>query len=469
MPFLGSEVAGSPHEVMLWRGTDGRYAVRKGNWKLMKPSAAADHRLSDLLVGEPDSFYSSQPEVVAELARELTFWEATIQKPMWGPLGDDMFNEFDHFVYRTDLSTTSDWSADLNWTQAGTSAFAKLLKQDAYANAVLEFGVRNDASYVANNDMKRSTTYTFMLNQLRFTGDFAGADDASGTITGNALLFVNNLAGQPAAIRNEATSSSVSQFTFNINVELQLLNDLVFEGDGTQPTVVSGTICDYYESRGVIKSGNSEVVLAGNNLFTGALNIQQGRLSAANLAGDLRVEGGSFTVMGVTHVHGNYSQSGGALEVQLGESSSQLFVGGSADLGGRVDVSLTNGYLPTVGQAFTIVSANELSGTFEEIAFPSLDHAGWAVVYSHDSVVLRVTLAGDFNLDDVVDAADYVVLRKGLGTIYTHDDFNTWQANFGNTASSVSSTSATVPEPGSVLLLILASVVARLQRRRLAS
>jgi autotransporter-associated beta strand protein len=334
LPFLEGEIAGSPHEVMFWRGADGRYAVRKGKWKLMLPSASTSSRLSDLEYGEPDTFYSSQPQIVADLARELTFWEATIKKPMWGPLGDDMFNQFDHFVYRTDIPATSNWSTDGNWTQAGTSANAKLMNQDAYANAVLEFGVRNDGSYVANNDMTRSTKYTFMLNELRFTGDYAGADDASGTITGNPLLLVNNLLGQPATIRNETTSTSNSQFSFNINVELQLLNDLVFDGDGTQPIVVSGTIRDYYESRGVIKTGNSAVALAGNNLFTGTLNIQNGRLSAANLAGDLQVEGGSFGVMGATHVSGNYTQSGGVLEIQLGESSSQLVIDGSADLGG---------------------------------------------------------------------------------------------------------------------------------------
>jgi autotransporter-associated beta strand protein len=457
LPFLEGEVAGSPHEVMFWRGSDGRYAVRKGKWKLMLPSASASSRLSDLEFGEPDTFYSSQPEVVADLARELTFWEATIKKPMWGPLGDDMFNEFDHFVYRTDLSTTSNWSTDGNWTQAGTSANAKLMKQDAYANAVLEFGVRNDASYVANNDMTRSTKYTFMLNELRFTGDYAGADDTSGTITGNALLLVNGLAGQPATIRNEATSSSDSQFRFNINVELQLLNDLVFDGDGTQPIVVSSTIRDYYEPRGVIKTGNSEVALAGNNLFTGALNILEGRLSATNLSGNLHVEGGTFSVTSITNVAGNYTQSGGALEITLGESSSQLVVGGSANLGGRVNVSLSNEFLPNIGQAFTIVLANELSGMFDEFVFPSLDYGGWTVDHTINSVVLRVTLPGDFNVDGVVDASDYVVWRKNPGGVFRADDFNIWRANFGRTAVIGSVSRARVPEPNTLTLMIFAA------------
>ena len=39
--------------------------------------------------------------------------------------------------------------------------------------------------------------------------------------------------------------------------------------------------------------------------------------------------------------------------------------------------------------------------------------------------------AGDFNNDGSVDAADYVVWRNGLGTIYTQSDYDTWRANFG--------------------------------------
>jgi hypothetical protein len=43
---------------------------------------------------------------------------------------------------------------------------------------------------------------------------------------------------------------------------------------------------------------------------------------------------------------------------------------------------------------------------------------------------------GDFNQDGTVDAADYVVWRKGLGTIYTPDDFDLWRAHFGEMAGS---------------------------------
>jgi hypothetical protein len=72
---------------------------------------------------------------------------------------------------------------------------------------------------------------------------------------------------------------------------------------------------------------------------------------------------------------------------------------------------------------------------------------------------------GDFNRDGVVDAADYVVWRNGLGTTYVQADYNLWRAHFGRSPNSTSvqpaseSISAAVPEP-SMWMLILAAGLA---------
>ena len=65
---------------------------------------------------------------------------------------------------------------------------------------------------------------------------------------------------------------------------------------------------------------------------------------------------------------------------------------------------------------------------------------------------------GDFNGNGVVDAADYVVWRNGLGTTYTQSDYNTWRSHFGQTAGSGAGATATaaVPEPVTFLLLMFA-------------
>ena len=80
-------------------------------------------------------------------------------------------------------------------------------------------------------------------------------------------------------------------------------------------------------------------------------------------------------------------------------------------------------------------------------------------------------LTGDYNHDGVVDAADYVVWRKGLGTTFTQNDYNVWRANFGKTASGAGSGSgsianAAVPEPTTLVFLMLAMAGWCLPRRR---
>jgi hypothetical protein len=85
-------------------------------------------------------------------------------------------------------------------------------------------------------------------------------------------------------------------------------------------------------------------------------------------------------------------------------------------------------------------------------------------------IELSSIVAGDFNNDNAVNAADYVVWRKGLGTTYTQNDYNVWRANFGQTAGSGSgaTASAAVPEPTTLLLLTFAAAGWRLRRRRSA-
>lgn len=84
------------------------------------------------------------------------------------------------------------------------------------------------------------------------------------------------------------------------------------------------------------------------------------------------------------------------------------------------------------------------------------------LVYGANQVTLEVGEAGDFNGDGTVNAADYVVWRKGLGTTYTQNDYNAWRAHFGQTAGSgaaaASPSQIAVPEPSSAFLLLVAVV-----------
>jgi hypothetical protein len=85
----------------------------------------------------------------------------------------------------------------------------------------------------------------------------------------------------------------------------------------------------------------------------------------------------------------------------------------------------------------------------------------------------ELTVNGDFNLDGAVDAADYVVWRKGLGTTYAQNHYAVWRANFGaslgpgsgSALPSAGPLSAAVPEPTAQLLLLLGAAAALLGYR----
>jgi hypothetical protein len=76
------------------------------------------------------------------------------------------------------------------------------------------------------------------------------------------------------------------------------------------------------------------------------------------------------------------------------------------------------------------------------------------------------TLVGDYNGDDAVDAADYVIWRKIYGT---HDLYSLWHAEFGGApinsgfiSSATAATKATVPEPTAGHFWIYMAIIALL-------
>jgi glycoprotein endo-alpha-1,2-mannosidase len=69
-------------------------------------------------------------------------------------------------------------------------------------------------------------------------------------------------------------------------------------------------------------------------------------------------------------------------------------------------------------------------------------------------------LAGDFNFDGFVNAADYVVWRNGVEIAPTQENYNLWRGNFGQPSGSASGANAIaiVPEPATLMLLIVAAI-----------
>jgi hypothetical protein len=167
------------------------------------------------------------------------------------------------------------------------------------------------------------------------------------------------------------------------------------------------------------------------------------------------------------------------------ESEYDVIVGnGAVVLGGTLDVDLLGGFTPAPGNTFQLINvAGGISGTFNNVSFPALPAASWHLRYTPNSVLLQAGLKGDYNLNGIVDAADYVVWLKTQGATgfglaadgdgdnqVDADDYNVWEMNFGNTvgngAGAISSPDAAVPEPATLILACFAVFCAAAPRAR---
>lgn len=195
--------------------------------------------------------------------------------------------------------------------------------------------------------------------------------------------------------------------------------------------------------------------------------------------------------LGTATVPNYYQYVDGNLEIQLRSTTTdtgydRLAVTNSAFLAGKLSVSLINDFVPVAGNSFTVVNAGSITGIFTSFDLPQLT-AGlvWNINRSSTAYTLSI-VAADYNLDGVVDSADYAIWRSNKGmttgaTVAQGDsngdgavndaDYLIWRANLGNvrgTTSGVGSGSlgpSGVPEPGAWLLLLLGMVAAMFKRR----
>ena len=250
----------APHPEAFWRNR-GAWAVRKGDWKLARPGGTNVYGFYNMTTDQSEQvnliggLTGPNAAKIAEMFRDLTAWEATLQKPKYGILGADDRNKFDHFVFRNNLAATTNFSGTGAWQEFGNPAHTvTMLVDDAYANNVIEFTTRDDASYTANNNMLRMSGRILHAQPVADDRQFWGRAAQSGTVSGFPLLFVKNLNGQAPRIQLDATASDATSFTFNLNSELDLFDDLTIAGNGTQNFVIGGahsgllrSTCSYHD------------------------------------------------------------------------------------------------------------------------------------------------------------------------------------------------------------------------------
>lgn len=140
--------------------------------------------------------------------------------------------------------------------------------------------------------------------------------------------------------------------------------------------------------------------------------------------------------------------------------NSGLLIGEDDDGGGGPSgwLSLIEGVVPEDGTLTFAVTG------YGDINFDG-DHADTGT-YELQLQLESAGLPGDFNQDNVVDAADYIAWRKGLHSEYTVDDYYTWATNYGQTAGAGGKAHAAVPEPAALVMLVLGGAARSLMRSK---
>jgi hypothetical protein len=269
-------------------------------------------------------------------------------------------------------------------------------------------------------------------------------------VSADSTIWELNVSGAGAATMNVRITSGVTLTTFSgANIET-----------GGEVRLQNGTLsAQYVDIRGGTLSGNG-TILTGSGPITGQVENHNGvvapRDGAAPTIGSLTIDGRLA------------NDEAGTLAIDLGGTIGtqydRIVVTGDAALDGTLAISLVPGYIPSIGNLFTILSATgDVGGTFSHVQGP--DGYNWRVNYLASSLQVVVGNPGDFNNDGIVDARDYVLWRKNSGGPL---NFAAWRSHFGTTYSNgaASGLATGVPEPSCVLLIASAACVLARRRKR---
>jgi hypothetical protein len=266
-------------------------------------------------------------------------------------------------------------------------------------------------------------------------------------------------------------------------------------GDTGQLSITSGWLKVYDAVIiGGMPTSNGELRLSGGSLSTRLLSKHDesrfqftgGTLEVEVVGFDLVNNGGTLVLrpsLGTTTIHDDFQIVSGALDTELVSSGSfgRIVATGSITLGGELHVRLSDGFVPQFSDQFVIVTGTTVGGEFSNLnsserVFVEDGSGSFLVTITSNQVMLTQfveILAGDFNDDGIVDAADYVVWRKNVDTMNSLPNdsiggligaahYELWRANYRSSWADRTNglDGIQIPEPSSCILVISLSLVA---------
>jgi hypothetical protein len=179
---------------------------------------------------------------------------------------------------------------------------------------------------------------------------------------------------------------------------------------------------------------------------------------------------GTTTLQYMTQFNDADWLTGGDISVSGNEIIMRGDGSGAVDNTGRMFIRPSGGSITDAFNSTPITIPLLSDGQGEAIGF---DPNGWGYYTTSEGASRPINYFdrlphGDFNHSGTVEAADYSVWRKGVGTVYQAGDYTTWRANYGASAPGAGAGAAmsAVPEPGAWTLILtgVATIFLRVPR-----
>ena len=288
-------------------------------------------------------------------------------------------------------------------------------------NGTLTVGSGN-SKFTVNGNLGNfnSTTKTLMGGTYNLTGtlQFNGANIVTNagkiTLNGASSQIINQTSVN--ALANFATNAAAGSFTLMGGRSLSTAGSnftnagLFTVAAGSTFTVGNGgsssNAVKYTQTGGVTQIDGTLTAAASAsqilNLNVGSL-FGTGTLAYGVVDGGTVSPGDSVSQTGLLAVSKTYTQSsGGALSIAIGgltvgSKYDRLNVTSSASLNGQLNISLVNGFVPTVGSSFDILHAGSRAGTFSAVTGLSINGTEhFTVTYNATDVLLTVASGAAF-------------------------------------------------------------------------